>query len=563
MTFLPLVQREVCEAARRNSTYWTRFLAASAALALGTFIYMEDPPFAARMRGKSIFQGVSVLTFGLCLLSGIFFTSDCLSREKREGTLGLLFLTDLKGYDVGLGKLLATSLSALYGLVAIFPILAIPLLMGGVTWGDFSRTILVLANTMFVSLAIGMGISAVSRHERRAAVATFVALLLLTAGSPLLGETFRHLKGGAAPPDALLLPSPGFSLSLAFTFGFGQRSGLFWESVLTVHLIGWGVLLASFVLLPRVWQDRPLASKRFGWHRLVQYFCYGSPARRAWFRESRLRINPFFWLASRNRLRQLHLWGILAAILLAWIGGFVVVKNWRNFPFPMFAMILMHGLFKICAASEASHRLMEDRRSGALELLLSTPLSVREILRGQLHALHRQFAVPLVAVLFFDFVLLASLLSSRTFSRSDVGEISALFVTMMILMLLDFGALRWVGMWLAMRAKNSLLATLGAVVRVMLLPACLFFIAMSMAEGMRLRMQFEAVLGSWALLGLAISTFFWWRAKWQLTRRFRALASQTAQPRRHILRWPRFQRKPPRLRPPIMAARREVEGMSE
>ena len=44
-----------------------------------------------------------------CLLSGVWFTADCLSEEKREGTLGLLFLTDLKGYDVVLGKLVATS----------------------------------------------------------------------------------------------------------------------------------------------------------------------------------------------------------------------------------------------------------------------------------------------------------------------------------------------------------------------------------------------------------------------------------------------------------------------
>ena len=27
-------------------------------------------------------------------------TADCLSEEKREGTLGLLFLTDLRGYDI-------------------------------------------------------------------------------------------------------------------------------------------------------------------------------------------------------------------------------------------------------------------------------------------------------------------------------------------------------------------------------------------------------------------------------------------------------------------------------
>ena len=49
-----------------------------------------------------VLTGTAVL---YCLLSGVRSTADCLSVEKREGTLGLLFLTDLKGYDVVLGKL--------------------------------------------------------------------------------------------------------------------------------------------------------------------------------------------------------------------------------------------------------------------------------------------------------------------------------------------------------------------------------------------------------------------------------------------------------------------------
>ena len=44
--------------------------------------------------------------------------------------MGLIFLTDLKGYDVVLGKLAATSLNGFYGLLAVFPLLAFPLLTG-------------------------------------------------------------------------------------------------------------------------------------------------------------------------------------------------------------------------------------------------------------------------------------------------------------------------------------------------------------------------------------------------------------------------------------------------
>jgi ABC-type transport system involved in cytochrome c biogenesis permease component len=98
MTVLPIVERELRVAARRSSTYWSGLM----------FLY--------------------------CLGHGRRSTADCLSEEKREGTLGLLFLTDLKGADIVLGKLAATSMRGFYGFLAVFPVLAIPLLLGGITW---------------------------------------------------------------------------------------------------------------------------------------------------------------------------------------------------------------------------------------------------------------------------------------------------------------------------------------------------------------------------------------------------------------------------------------------
>src|SRR5206468_1737190 len=77
-------------------------------------------------------------------------------------------LTDLKGYDVVLGKLAATSLDAFYGLIAILPVLAIPLLLGGVSIEEFWRMSLVLTNALFFSLAAGIFVSSMSRGPRKA-----------------------------------------------------------------------------------------------------------------------------------------------------------------------------------------------------------------------------------------------------------------------------------------------------------------------------------------------------------------------------------------------------------
>ena len=133
-----------------------------------------------------------------CLLSGVWFTADCLSEEKREGTLGLLFLTDLKGYDVVFGKLVATSLNGFYAVLAVVPILALPLLLGGVTGGEFGRMALVVVNTLFFSLALGMCVSALSRSPRKAMAMTFLLILLFTAVLPACGAWRAAMAASAA-----------------------------------------------------------------------------------------------------------------------------------------------------------------------------------------------------------------------------------------------------------------------------------------------------------------------------------------------------------------------------
>src|ERR1700739_3584939 len=160
MTFLPIVEREMRVVARLRTTYRNRVIIAGIAVLTGMFMFAfgafsTSPSHVGRAR----FWTLSYLTLTFCLFEGLRKTADCLSEEKREGTLGLLFLTDLKGYDIVLGKLAATSLNALYGVLAVVPMLAVPLLMGGVTPGEFARMAVVALNALFFSLSAGICVS--------------------------------------------------------------------------------------------------------------------------------------------------------------------------------------------------------------------------------------------------------------------------------------------------------------------------------------------------------------------------------------------------------------------
>src|SRR5437016_5192142 len=218
MTFLPIVERELRVAGRKRSTFWVRVIAALVALLIGgAFLVLTVVGpfgFGAATLGRGLFGVLTWLSLGVALSAGLFFTSDCLSEEKREGTLGFLFLTDLRGYDVVLGKLLATSLRGFYALLAVFPILAVTLLMGGVTGMQLWKTSLALVNALFISLAAGLFVSAISRDSQKALVATLLLVNSLAVGGPL-GDAILTLVTKRPFTALLSLSSPGYVFRVA------------------------------------------------------------------------------------------------------------------------------------------------------------------------------------------------------------------------------------------------------------------------------------------------------------------------------------------------------------
>jgi ABC-type transport system involved in multi-copper enzyme maturation permease subunit len=199
MTFLPIVERELRVATRTRFTYWLRVVAAAVALIFGGgyFLLMTVTPFAGAgfTLGGPLFAILTWMCFAATLSAGLFFTSDCLSEEKREGTLGFLFLTDLRGYDVVLGKLFVTSLRCAFALLAVFPILAVTLLLGGVEPAQFWKAMLALLNAMFFSLATGMFVSSLSRDGQKALAATLVLLAGWTFLGPALDSMMAAING--------------------------------------------------------------------------------------------------------------------------------------------------------------------------------------------------------------------------------------------------------------------------------------------------------------------------------------------------------------------------------
>ena len=534
MTFLPIVARELRVAARKRSTYWMRTGAAAAVLVLGTWFFLmlrHQPAREVALVLFGILTGSAVL---YCLLSGVRSTADCLSEEKREGTLGLLFLTDLNGYDVVIGKLAATSLSSLYAVIAVLPMLAIPLLMGGVSPGEFGRMALVAVNTLFFSLTLGICVSTMSRSARKAVGLTFALLLVFTVLPPLFGS-WQVMSGRSRNPETLLmLPSAGFNYYRAWDNSYRAGPGEFWLSLGIIHGLGWVFLAVASVVAPRSWQDKPAGRERLRWRERWLLWSYGNLAERQSYRKRLLDQSAFFWLAARARLKPAYLWAVFGLLGCGWFWGWVKFREeWLNEGIYITTGWILVVMIKSWFGSEASRQLAEERQHGTLELLLSTPLTVRDILHGQLLALFRQFFGPVMVTLLacFIFMLAPNL---RSMAADERTTWVLFWLATMAMLIADLCAFFWVGLWQGLVARNPQRAASATVSRVLGLPwitiagIWLFFSILSIGYGPGFGLN--SFLLVWFIVGVGFDFHFAARARYKLLTEFRAAATRKFEP---------------------------------
>jgi hypothetical protein len=530
VTVLPIVARELRVAARGRAVFLSRTVAALVAMLVTAWFLLTLGRLdrAGVFLGQTIFSTLAAMAFGYALVAGTRITADCISQEKRDGTLGLLFLTDLRGHDIVLGKLAATSLGALYSLLAIFPVLAIPLLLGGVTAGQFGWMVLLLVNTLLFSLAAGLWVSTVSLDARKAMTGTLMLVLGVTAGLPAFGYALYGWLDLTVTRDNLawaLAPSPACAFGELMARNFGPApSRLLHSSLLTTAGMTLGLLALASLQLPHRWQDRPESARRERWNRRLRRWTSGNEAGRSAERARLLAINPILWLACRDRAALACLWaGIaIAAVVWAW-GAIKHPRDWLE-PSTLFATaFILHLMLKLWLAQQACRHFPEERRSGALELLLSTTLSVEEILSGHRRGLWRQYAGPLAVVLLVD----GAFILTRLNQRGDGEEIIA-FLVGMVALVADSFAIIWVGLWLGLNMPQTNRAVGGVVGRLLVLPWVAFFAVVTLLEGVsawRWGVSDEVLLLFWLGITLVTDYAFGHRARRKLRAEFRAVAT--------------------------------------
>jgi ABC-type transport system involved in multi-copper enzyme maturation permease subunit len=412
MQFLSVAGRELRVAARKPASFRLRIFTAFFALLVAGFALLVVTPLGSKpMFGEQLFTVLSRVAFICACIVGPALTADCVNEERNNGTLGFLFLTNLPAISISLGKLTGHGLLALYSIVSIVPVMALPALLGGADAESLAKTALVLSVTLLLSLIMGMLASTVCRKAWSAAALALSFLAVIVLGVPLAAALLRLNQ--RIDFSWLELLSPSYSLSMARPSAAMLPSNHLWLALGVQALMALALFGLITFLLPRVWKEgksegtvRSIAST---WRTLK----YGSGEAPRKLRTRLLQMNPILWLSSRERFGPMGPALVLVALAwaISWIGQHVRLRPAPyEFLNPMIAwivgMALLHFGFCFRLASAASERFAVDRKAGALALILGTPLRIQEIISGHWLGLLRRFwGAALVLLALHAFVL--------------------------------------------------------------------------------------------------------------------------------------------------------------
>jgi ABC-type multidrug transport system permease subunit len=443
-----VVQRELRAAARRSGSYWVR-------VGAGAFAALALMQATGNVRnGRQLFFTAVVLAFIFCLFEGARRAAGSVATEKTEGTLELLFLTPLTGPELLRGKFAAIAISAFQMALAAVPILAASLLLGGISAGEFLRALIALAHTLALVIAIGIRWSVKAKDGQAA----------LTGILIFLGFTTGFFAGFAYSIPLLRAINPMTPLVSISDAVYGQAPLGFWISVALWQTFTWYSLRTLGDRLKATVQTVQEETFRAyppvhieEWPKDVRHLV---PARITdtprWFA-----ANPIEWFTLRDMGMHSSRWGVLIVSIFLGVLGILIPP--LGYVVAAIAIVALVFTLSVTAAGSMA-RLKE---SGALELILTTPLGKRAILKGHHRGLRKLF--------FWPFVVWTAVIVSLFF-RSEMDPEGAFYISGFIVV--SIWLLAWMTPWFAaaaaLRSKTPARAIGWTVFFVLVFPRIFF-----------------------------------------------------------------------------------------
>jgi ABC-type transport system involved in multi-copper enzyme maturation permease subunit len=519
----PIFVREWLTVPRRVSHYVTRSAYVGALWVLGltawqaTVGWSRFPTLGDTSRfGQLLFMGYTVLQLTLLLFFASLSAAGAIIHEKEKRTIILLLLSDLRNYEIVLGKVLGSLLQIGLLLGCMLPVLALLVLLGGVSIVQVGQMLLLLSATGFAAGSLG-GLIAFWVEKRYQAAALSMLFLWLFLGLTvvpaalfailipavlmLLWPLIAQRLGGRSRLGTWLgwvVVLVGGALGVTVWWGLsGLESYQAWEPTLRVWLnpyLAWhsvlvappeemtslsapvygfaavmillGVLLNVVGILGlRVWNpsgepimQREQADEEAEEKDRLKAHAAPGHVRHVW-------ANPILWREVRTRaygrrplMVKVAYFAVLALICYLALGPLLpFVAAWGLVPVGVLSLLLI--------SAQAVTAITSERDTGALDLLLVTDLSPNEFIFGKLVGIlynTKEFLLPplILAVVYAVAGLLAT--PPRAHPELLAWRNAESLLCVLGVTILLFGFAMVLGLHVALRTQNSQFAVLNS-----------------------------------------------------------------------------------------------------
>jgi ABC-type Na+ efflux pump permease subunit len=488
----PIFTRELVTVPRRSNHYATRmamiasFGVLSATTWQATVGFTREPTLGESARfGLLLFQIVIFVELLLLIFFAALSAASAVAQEKDRRTFILLLITDMRDYEIVLGKLVGSLLPIVLFLGVSVPLLSILLILGGIDPHQLIQAAVVLLMTACTAGSLG-GLIALWRERTFQSLALSVILIALylggTRGLIAVGSTYA----GHLPWDVIhTCLDPFVAMQAVLDSPPGGYTGIPLPYAFALTMLGLCALMNGFGIWKlRAWNpsgepimqregpqadpEENMTPEELKDYRSKAHAAPGA-VRDVW-------ENPILWREirtmayGRRPLLIKFAFGVVLA-LLVWFAVYTLNQPGGRVPFAAaYGLVPLGVISLLLVAAQAVTSITSERDGGALDVLLVTDVSPYEFVFGKLLGViynTKEYILP--PVLLSIFLALRGAFTRPSPNASVfsmfLDNFGSLFAVLGAILLL-FSFVMVLGLHVSLRLTNSRLAivnTLGTV----------------------------------------------------------------------------------------------------
>lgn len=475
----PIFNREFLTVPRREKHHVGRLAALALLWVIGLTAWQATVGFnrtaslgeTARF-GLLFFQIVTYVELTLLLFFSALSAAGTVSLEKDRRTFVLLLMTDMRDYEIVVGKMLGSLLPIFILLMVTMPVLTMTLLLGGVSGAQVMQAGLVLLATSFAAGSLG-GLIALWRDRTFQALALSVLALVqymcLVQAVSLLGpsiaagtnwnivqswfDPFRALQYVLEPPSGTnIAPAYGFALAM---LGF---------SIILNGIGIWKLRKWNPSGEPIMKADAP-SDEEVDQEARTRAHAAPGKVREVW-------ANPILWREIRTlaygRKPLLVKFAYFVVVgLICWFAFAELSRGSRQSFVAAYGLVPVVILSLLLVSAQAVTAITSERDGKALDLLLVSDLSPKEFVFGKIGGVlwnTKEFLIPPLLIAIY-YAIRGAFALTPPGGNSFAANFGPLVCVLGALGVLLFFALM-LGLHVALRVENSRLSvahTLGTI----------------------------------------------------------------------------------------------------